>query len=212
MKIYTKKGDTGATSLYDGSKVIKNNIIVETVGSLDELNSEIGLLLANYELEKNKIKNVKYYELLKSIQSELFDLGSIIAKDPNKTKETEELFDSDNKYINIIEEYIDEMTNVLPKLSNFILPGGNILIAIIHKSRTICRRTERNMTSIKYDPNYFNEDTIEISNLNMNRCLAYINRLSDYLFTLARYTAFSLDIEEVKYIKSNIVKKKELIN
>ena len=120
MKIYTKKGDTGATSLYDGSKVIKNNIIVETVGSLDELNSEIGLLLANYELEKNKIENVKYYELLKSIQSELFDLGSIIAKDPNKTKETEELFDSDNKYINIIEEYIDEMTNVLPKLSNFI--------------------------------------------------------------------------------------------
>jgi len=209
MKIYTKKGDTGATSLYDGSKVIKNNIIVETVGSLDELNSEIGLLLANYELEKNKIKNVKYYELLKSIQSELFDLGSIIAKDPNKTKETEELFDSDNKYINIIEEYIDEMTNELPKLSNFILPGGNILIAIIHKSRTICRRTERNMTSIKYDPNYFNEDTIEISNLNMNRCLAYINRLSDYLFTLARYTALSLDIEEVKYIKSNIVKKKE---
>lgn len=208
MKIYTKKGDTGATSLYDGSKVIKNNIIVETVGSLDELNSEIGLLLANYELEKNKIKNVKYYELLKSIQSELFDLGSIIAKDPNKTKETEELFDSDNKYINIIEEYIDEMTNELPKLCNFILPGGNILIAIIHKSRTICRRTERNMTSIKYDPNYFNEDTIEISNLNMNRCLAYINRLSDYLFTLARYTALSLDIEEVKYIKSNIVKKR----
>jgi cob(I)alamin adenosyltransferase len=207
MKIYTKKGDTGATSLYDGSKVIKNNFIVETVGSLDELNSEIGLLLANYELEKNKIENVKYYELLKSIQSELFDLGSIIAKDPNKTKETEELFDSDNKYINIIEEYIDEMTNVLPKLSNFILPGGNILIAIIHKSRTICRRTERNMTSIKYDPNYFNEDTIEISNLNMNRCLAYINRLSDYLFTLARYTAFALHIEEVKYIKSNIVKK-----
>ena len=68
------------------------------------------------------------------------------------------------------------------------------------------------MTSIKYDPNYFNEDTIEISNLNMNRCLAYINRLSDYLFTLARYTAFALDIEEVKYIKSNIVKKNELIN
>ena len=69
MKIYTKKGDSGATSLYDGSKVIKNNIIVESVGSLDELNSEIGLLLANYELEKNKIENVKYYELLKSIQS-----------------------------------------------------------------------------------------------------------------------------------------------
>jgi cob(I)alamin adenosyltransferase len=209
MKIYTKKGDSGSTSLYDGTKVIKNDIIVESVGSLDELNSELGLILAYYNITKNQgtitsnnphhEKNKKYYELLNNIQSELFDLGSIIAKNPNNSKEDEILFDKNNEYIKKIEEYIDEMTNILPPLRNFILPGGNVLIATIHKARTVCRRTERNITSIKYAPQYFNEDTLEISLENVNRCLAYINRMSDYLFTLARFTTYIQDVEEVKY-------------
>lgn len=215
MKIYTKKGDSGSTSLYDGTKVIKNDIIVESVGSLDELNSELGLILAYYNIAKNeevKIskltdENKKYYELLNNIQSELFDLGSIIAKNPNNSKEDEILFDKNNEYIKKIEEYIDEMTNILPPLRNFILPGGNILIATIHKARTVCRRTERNITSIKYAPQYFNEDTLEISLENVNRCLAYINRMSDYLFTLARFTTYIQDVEEVKYIRSEILSK-----
>jgi len=215
MKIYTKKGDSGSTSLYDGTKVIKNDIIVESVGSLDELNSELGLILAYYDITKNeevKIskltkENKKYYELLNNIQSELFDLGSIIAKNPNNSKEDEILFDKNNEYIKKIEEYIDEMTNILPPLRNFILPGGNVLIATIHKARTVCRRTERNITSIKYAPQYFNEDTLEISLENVNRCLAYINRMSDYLFTLARFTTYIQDVEEVKYIRSQILSK-----
>lgn len=216
MKIYTKKGDSGSTSLYDGTKVIKNDIIVESVGSLDELNSELGLILAYYNVEKNEEmttnnphheKNKKYYELLNNIQSELFDLGSIIAKNPNNSKEDEILFDKNNEYIKKIEESIDEMTNILPPLRNFILPGGNVLIATIHKARTICRRTERNITSIKYAPQYFNEDTLEISLENLNRCLAYINRMSDYLFTLARFTTYIQNVEEVKYIRSKILSK-----
>lgn len=215
MKIYTKKGDSGSTSLYDGTKVIKNDIIVESVGSLDELNSELGLILAYYNVVKNEEvknskltdKNKKYYELLNNIQSELFDLGSIIAKNPNNSKEDEILFDKNNEYIKKIEEYIDEMTNILPPLRNFILPGGNVLIATIHKARTVCRRTERNITSIKYAPQYFNEDTLEISLENLNRCLAYINRMSDYLFTLARFTTYIQDVEEVKYIRSEILSK-----
>lgn len=217
MKIYTKKGDSGSTSLYDGTKVIKNDIIVESVGSLDELNSELGLILAYYNVAKNEgrmttnnphhEKNKKYYELLNNIQSELFDLGSIIAKNPNNSKEDEILFDKNNEYIKKIEEYIDEMTNILPPLRNFILPGGNVLIATIHKARTVCRRTERNITSIKYAPRYFNEDTLEISLENVNRCLAYINRMSDYLFTLARFTTYIQDVEEVKYIRSEILSK-----
>ena len=214
MKIYTKKGDSGSTSLYDGTKVIKNDIIVESVGSLDELNSELGLILAHFNVLKyeNKIdkltdNNKKYYELLNNIQSELFDLGSIIAKNPNNSKEDEILFDKNNEYIKKIEENIDEMTNILPPLRNFILPGGNVLIATIHKARTICRRTERNITSIKYAPQYFNEDTLDISLENINRCLAYINRMSDYLFTLARFTAYIQDVEEVKYIRSKILSK-----
>ena len=215
MKIYTKKGDSGSTSLYDGTKVIKNDIIVESVGSLDELNSELGLILAYYNVVKNEEvknskltdENKKYYELLNNIQSELFDLGSIIAKNPNNSKEDEILFDKNNEYIKKIEEYIDEMTNILPPLRNFILPGGNVLIATIHKARTVCRRTERNITSIKYAPQYFNEDTLEISLENVNRCLAYINRMSDYLFTLARFTTYIQDVEEVKYIRSEILSK-----
>lgn len=217
MKIYTKKGDSGSTSLYDGTKVIKNDIIVESVGSLDELNSELGLILAYYDITKNQgsitrnnphhEKNKKYYELLNNIQSELFDLGSIIAKNPNNSKEDEILFDKNNEYIKKIEESIDEMTNILPPLRNFILPGGNVLIATIHKARTVCRRTERNITSIKYAPQYFNEDTLEISLENVNRCLAYINRMSDYLFTLARFTTYIQDVEEVKYIRSEILSK-----
>lgn len=217
MKIYTKKGDSGSTSLYDGTKVIKNDIIVESVGSLDELNSELGLILANYDITKNQgritdnhphhEKNKKYYELLNNIQSELFDLGSIIAKNPNNSKEDEILFDKNNEYIKKIEKYIDEMTNILPPLRNFILPGGNVLIATIHKARTVCRRTERNITSIKYAPQYFNEDTLEISLENVNRCLAYINRMSDYLFTLARFTTYIQNVEEVKYIRSEILSK-----
>lgn len=215
MKIYTKKGDSGSTSLYDGTKVVKNDIIIESVGSLDELNSELGLILAYYNMLKydenknNKLtnENKKYYELLNNIQSELFDLGSIIAKNPNNSKEDEILFDMNNEYIKKIEEYIDEMTNILPPLCNFILPGGNVLIATIHKARTVCRRAERNITSIKYAPQYFNEDTLEISLENVNRCLAYINRMSDYLFTLARFTTYIQDVEEVKYIRSKILSK-----
>lgn len=215
MKIYTKKGDSGSTSLYDGTKVIKNDIIVESVGSLDELNSELGLILAYYDLlksDKNKIgklteQNKKYYELLNNIQSELFDLGSIIAKNPNNNRKDEILFDKNNDYIKKIEENIDEMTNILPPLRNFILPGGSLLIASIHKARTVCRKAERNITSIKYSPHYFNEDTLEISLENINRCLAYINRMSDYLFTLARFSTFIEDVNEVKYIRSEILSK-----
>lgn len=148
-------------------------------------------------------ENKKYYELLNNIQSELFDLDSIIAKNPNNIKEDEILFDKNNDYVKKIEEYIDEMTNILPPLRNFILPAISLLISCIHKARTVCRRTERNITPIKYSPHYFNEDTLDISLENINRCLAY-NRMSDYLFTLVR---FSIYIEEVKYIRSEILSK-----
>lgn len=208
MKIYTKKGDTGTTSLYDGTKVTKNNVIVQAVGNLDELNSEIGCILAHYNsnvdnMDKISNENTKYYKILEDIQSELFDMGSIIANDPNKNKKTG-LFDENNKFIERMENYIDEMTNKLPPLKNFILPGGNILISFIHRTRTVCRRAEGKITLFKYDPIYFNEDSEEFANENLNRCLAYINRLSDYLFTLARFTAFIGNVDEIIYKKNRI--------
>lgn len=208
MKIYTKNGDTGTTSLYDGTKVTKHNVIVQTVGYLDELNSEIGCILSYFDIEKINIKeeDFKYYILLKNIQSEIFDMGSIIANDPNKeSKRKEQLFDQNMEFITIIENYIDDMTSKLPLLKNFILPGGNLFISSIHRTRTVCRRAEGKITLFKYDPIYFNEDTNEFAFNNINRCLAYINRLSDYLFTLARYTAMICNIEEIIYKKSRII-------
>lgn len=92
------------------------------------------------------------------------------------------------------------MTNILPPLCNFILPAGSLLISCIHKARTVCRRTERNIISIKHSPHYFNEDTLDIS-------LENINRMSDYLFTLARFSIYIEDVKEVKYIRSEILSK-----
>lgn len=205
MKIYTKKGDTGTTSLYDGTKVTKNNIIVQAVGELDELNSEIGCILAYYNIEKDNLTDGKnYYELLVNVQSELFDMGSIVANDPNKMKKLP-LFDINSEFIYKIEKYIDEMTEQLPALKNFILPGGNLFISSIHKARTVCRRAEGKITMFKYEPIYFNQDTDLASLDNINRCLAYINRLSDYLFTLARYTAHTLNVPEIIYKKTRII-------
>ena len=207
MKIYTKNGDTGTTSLYDGTKVTKNNNIVQAVGDLDELNCEIGSILAHFNSKKEIDSETKYYCLLNNIQSEIFDMGSILSNDPNSgnIEKKQMLFDKNNEFITKIESYIDEMTNQLPKLTKFILPGGNLFISSIHRARTICRRAESKITSIKYDPIYFNHDTDELSNDNINRCLAYINRLSDYLFTLARFTAMSLNIPEVYYQKTRII-------
>tara|TARA_B000000475_G_C15836688_1_gene382153 strand:- start:75 stop:701 length:627 start_codon:yes stop_codon:yes gene_type:complete len=207
MKIYTKKGDTGTTSLYDGSKVTKNNIIIHSIGDLDELNSELGSVLAHLDNNYLNKTNKKYFNLLNNIQSQLFDLTTILANNPNSNniKNKGLLFDKNNEFISIIENYIDEMTNKLPLLNNFILPGGNVLISTIHKARAVCKRTERSITLIKYDPLYFNEDTDKISIENMNRCLAYINRLSDYLFTLARFTTHIYDIPEIIYIKTKII-------
>ncbi len=205
MKIYTKKGDTGTTSLYDGTKVTKNNIIVQAVGELDELNSEIGCILEYYNIEKDNLTDGKnYYELLVNVQSELFDMGSIVANDPNKMKKLP-LFDINSEFIYKIEKYIDEMTEQLPALKNFILPGGNLFISSIHKARTVCRRAESKITMFKYEPIYFNQDTDPASLDNINRCLAYINRLSDYLFTLARYTTHTLNVPEIIYKKTRII-------
>ena len=178
-KIYTKTGDKGETSLYDGTRVLKCDHIIDVLGNVDELNSEIGSIIALYDknLSNNLIDN--NFEFLKNVQSVLFDMGSIIAY-ANKNE-------LDELYILNIEKYIDEMTNKLPKLYNFILPGGNLLMAQVHRTRTICRRAERKL--------------VELSHTNINTCIKFLNRLSDYFFTLARYIGFVNNIPEIIYKK-----------
>lgn len=171
MKIYTKKGDEGLTSLYDCSLVSKSCDLIDLIGDLDELNSFIGIIDNN--------------EILPSLQTWIFDLSTIIANPKHKYN-----FDEDNKIITLIEKEIDRLTDLMPKLKNFILPSGNI-----HLSRAICRRCERKLVGV-----------IDNNEHIPNKCLAFLNRLSDYLFTLARYD--NMD-KEVIYTKSDILSKKE---
>jgi len=167
MKIYTKTGDNGSTSLYDCSRVLKSSKLIDLIGDLDELNSFIGTINSDV--------------MLKDIQIWLFDLNTIIANPKHKY-----LFDSDEKILKIIENEIDDLTSKLPKLKNFILPSGNI-----HVARAICRRCERKLVNI-----------MELYPHIPKECLIFLNRLSDYLFTLAR---FENKDNEVIYRKSSIL-------
>jgi len=152
MKIYTKTGDNGTTCLYDLSRISKSSLLIDLLGDIDELNSFIGI--------------IKSDKILADIQIWLFDLGTIIANPKKKY-----YFDKDLVITKLLEKEIDEITLLLPKLSNFILPSGNI-----HLSRAIARRCERKLVEAK-----------EIYNHIDDNCIKFINRLSDYLFTLARY-------------------------
>ena len=187
MKIYTKTGDEGNTSLYDGSKVGKDHLLLECIGELDELNSELGCVMVY--LDESFGSNML---LVQRIQSSLFDLGALIAH-PNHPEKKNLTFDESGKLTGELESSIDEMTSQLPKLSNFILPGGNKTMAFIHKARTVCRRAERRMVSLK---GHFVLDPA---------CYVYMNRLSDFLFTLARYAGHLHQVPEVIYTRSNCV-------
>jgi|LakMenEpi03Aug12_release.lakeMendotaPanAssembly.Ray.scaffolds.fasta_scaffold37268_4 cob(I)alamin adenosyltransferase len=170
MKIYTKTGDNGLTSLYDCSRVSKASNLIDLLGDIDELNSFIGIINSEY--------------LIKDIQTWLFDLGTIIAN-PNKKYK----FDCNLEFTKILEKEIDKMTNELPKLKNFILPTGNI-----HLSRAITRRCERKLVEVKNNYQHIDDN-----------CLIFINRLSDYLFTLARYDSYIKGLTENIYKKSTIL-------
>lgn len=186
MKIYTKVGDKGTTSLYDGSKVTKDDIIIDCIGSIDELNSEIGCVVSYLQLlQQDSLKNE--IDILTEVQVQLFDLGALIAypSDPNKKNLT---FDEENKFVKRLEKSIDVMTEQLPSLRNFILPGGSIEMSMVHRARTSCRRSERNLVHLKTN-NY---------NVNENG-LMFLNRLSDYLFTLARFVGKVQKVPEVIY-------------
>jgi len=143
MKIYTKTGDQGNTSLYDGSKVPKDHLLLECIGELDELNAELGCVLASIDESFGTI-----VLLVQRTQSSLFDLGALIAH-PNHPEKKKLTFDETGSLTHELELAIDEMTEPLPKLTNFILPGGSPSMAFIHKARTVCRRVERRMVALK---------------------------------------------------------------
>ncbi len=186
MKIYTKTGDEGTTGLLGGTRVEKHHIRINAYGTIDELNSWIGLL------RDQKISKVYKGELI-AIQNNLFTLGSRLATDPEKKTlksgaERVPIKSLSEDDVVALEMAIDSMNNVLPPMTHFILPGGHDTVSYCHICRTICRRAERRMTELHAQQ--------PINQL----FLAYINRLSDYFFVLARKLSADLHVDEVKWI------------
>lgn len=168
MKIYTKKGDQGHTSLLGGTKVSKSHLRIEAYGMVDELNAHIGLVWAYFE-------DIQVRANLHQIQSVLFTLGSHLACDNPTAQKMLPTFNEG--WLAFLEQEIDQMQDKLPELKNFILPTGSALISQVHVARCVCRRAERAMVTLHEN------EPIELL------MIQYINRLSDYLFVLARYAA-----------------------
>ncbi|MCG1036648.1 cob(I)yrinic acid a,c-diamide adenosyltransferase [Polaribacter sargassicola] len=186
MKIYTKTGDKGLTSLYGGTRVKKYNLRIETYGTIDELNSYLGLI-KDQEIDESIKKTIL------KIQNDLFTLGAILATPTEKEilkngKERLNIPKIDTESISVLEEKIDKMEQELPKMTHFILPGGHQTVSFCHLARCICRRAER--LSVKLNDLETINDTIII----------YLNRLSDFLFVLARKLSKDLSVEEIKWI------------
>jgi cob(I)alamin adenosyltransferase len=179
-KIYTKTGDEGKTSLLGGTKVPKSHIRINAYGTVDELNSFIGLL-------GDLFSDMHSREVLREIQDRLFTIGSSLACDPGKeiSMQIPELRESD---ILRLETEIDEMNKVLPEMKSFILPGGNSTVSTAHICRTVCRRAERIIVEL---------DASEPQGQKL--IIKYLNRLSDYLFVLARYIGLLAGAEEVRW-------------
>lgn len=179
-KIYTKTGDGGSTSLIGGTKVPKSDLRIDAYGTVDELNSWIGLI-------NDQINTAEFKNELKDIQDRLFTIGSSLACDAEKEPKMKlpDLHESD---IKLLEVKIDEMTAQLPPMKSFILPGGHVTVSSIHICRTVCRRAERLIVGMKQQDLFVDEKVIQ-----------YLNRLSDYLFTLARYISEKLGVEEIPW-------------
>jgi cob(I)alamin adenosyltransferase len=164
MPIYTRKGDKGQTSLYGGKRVLKSAARVEAYGTIDELNSVLGCVVATLPSEEQDLR-----QELEAIQTDLFDIGSYLA---NPTAAPIAWL---GERVDAFETIVDTQTENLPELTNFILPGGSIAGATLHQARTVCRRAERRLVTL------LQEATID------PQVITYVNRLSDLLFTMARF-------------------------
>jgi cob(I)alamin adenosyltransferase len=169
MKIYTKFGDRGQTALFDGTKVPKDHLRIETYGTVDELNSWLGVVMATLGGEGELV------ELLMKLQRQLFVLGSDLAT-PMGSKNESKVTRVSAREVRFLEEQIDMATGKLPALRAFILPGGTLAAAQLHVARTVCRRAERCLVALMGAE----------GGQGFEQALVYLNRMSDLLFTLAR--------------------------
>ncbi len=178
MKIYTKTGDQGTTSLFGGKRVSKSNLRIETYGTTDELNSWMGVL-------RDQAVNQSRKEILIEIQDRLFTIGSILATEPGNTKvKIPSLWERD---IELLENKMDEMDATLSPMKFFVLPGGHTSVSFGHVARTVCRRAERLVIALN--------DIEALDPL----VIKYLNRLSDYIFVLCRVMTHELNVEETPW-------------
>ncbi len=179
-KIYTKTGDKGTTSLIGGTKVSKAHRRIEAYGTVDELNSFIGLC-------RDHLKTEPVPHVLQEVQDRLFTIGSALACDPEKEPKLK-IPDLNEEDIIVLEKEMDKMNEILPPMRSFILPGGHIAASTLHVARCVCRRAERCCVRLQ-------KKNEEIEPL----IIIYLNRLSDYLFVLSRFVAFTLKAEEIPW-------------
>lgn len=186
MKIYTRTGDKGSTALFGGSRVPKHHIRIESYGTVDELNAHIGMV--RDQLQDKHLKSV-----LMKIQDRLFVLGAILATDPKRAvlksgKQRLDIARIDQQDVALLEQEIDVMNEALPPMTHFVLPGGHPSVSSCHIARCVCRRAERITTALNE-----NEPVDEM-------VLQYLNRLSDFLFVVARKLTHDLQVEEIQWI------------
>jgi cob(I)alamin adenosyltransferase len=186
MKIYTKTGDNGTTGLVGGTRIPKHDLRIDCYGTVDELNSYLGLIRDQTISDDSKTTLIK-------IQNQLFIIGSLLATDPEKIKDESKrkrlgITLLKSEAIEFLETEIDTMNSVLPPMTHFILPGGHQTVSFCHIARCICRRAERNISKLN------TEQPIQ------PEILIYLNRLSDFIFVLARKLSKELHAEEIKWI------------
>ena len=180
MKIYTKKGDTGTTQLIGGTRVPKHHLRIDAYGTIDELNSFIGLI------RDQQIKP-HYKNILIEIQDRLFTIGSSLASDPEKSRM--KIPDLKEEDVILLEKEIDSMNEQLPEMKSFVLAGGHTTVSFCHIARCVCRRAERLTSHLS-----------ETSNAEVDPLiLKYLNRLSDYLFVLSRMLSQELKAEDIPW-------------
>jgi len=179
MKVYTKTGDKGTTALFGGKRVSKHNLRIEAYGTVDELNSYVGLI-RDQKIDENN------FDVLIEIQDRLFTLGAILATAPGNTKvKVPQLNEED---VTFLEQEIDKMNETLPEMRSFVLPGGHTTVSYCHITRCVCRRAERIATQLAEE-----EEVPEL-------VLVYLNRLSDYIFVLSRKLTQDLKAKEIPWV------------
>ncbi len=203
MRIYTKTGDKGTTSLIGGTKVPKSHLRIESYGTVDELNSFVGLLKDQLQLASPAVPTsgdpaftnassapplfTGIDPFLREIQDRLFTIGASLACDPEKESKLK-IPDLKEEDIELLEKEIDRMDAVLPPMKSFLLPGGHVAVSTAHIVLCVCRRAERSCVRMQEEQLYVEPIVIR-----------YLNRLSDYFFQLSRYTAHLLDAPEIPW-------------